>query len=518
MIQQQLTSLSPWTRPIACLALLGIFAGSTTLWSAENKDFNQSSFSLLDARPPESKQAKYTLLSTSNPNFSQASHTRSSTTSEDLAPTNSGSTDTTSTTGEKVKKVKKGWTFGAVPAISFDTDLGLQYGALVNLYDYGDGSIYPTYRHSIFAEASWKTKGSGIFRLHYDSRYLIPNTRLSADISFLPDYMCDFSGFNGYEAVYRYDWMDSKSPHYVSRAFYKIRRDIFRAAVDIERAIVGKFKYNLGAGILDYYVNSVDIDFINKGKAKDKLLPDTSTLYDYYTSWNLIKEEEKNGGTHPYLRGGFTYDSRNKMTNPSNGIWADAFLTFYPGDHSFCNLNLGWRQYINLVDNRLNLAYRVYYQQTIIGESPFYIKNYMNMLFIQRALTEAMGGASSLRGITRNRAVGDGYAFTNIELRWTIYDFTLFNQYFYVGLNPFTDIGYIVKPVKIDRESIENSILEDGLNPNDFFGKNDGLHISAGCGIKIGWNENFVISADWAKAINAQDGNSGIHVLVGYIF
>ncbi|MEE4286642.1 MAG: hypothetical protein V2I31_10845, partial [Mariniphaga sp.] len=36
--------------------------------------------------------------------------------------------------------IKKGWNFGALPTITFDTDLGFQYGALVNLYNYGDGS------------------------------------------------------------------------------------------------------------------------------------------------------------------------------------------------------------------------------------------------------------------------------------------------------------------------------------------------------------------------------------------
>ena len=47
-------------------------------------------------------------------------------------------------------KVKKGWTFGALPVVAFDTDVGLQYGALVNLFDYGDGTIYPDYRHSLY--------------------------------------------------------------------------------------------------------------------------------------------------------------------------------------------------------------------------------------------------------------------------------------------------------------------------------------------------------------------------------
>ena len=37
---------------------------------------------------------------------------------------------------EKSDSIKTGWNFGALPAISFDTDLGFQYGALVNFFDY----------------------------------------------------------------------------------------------------------------------------------------------------------------------------------------------------------------------------------------------------------------------------------------------------------------------------------------------------------------------------------------------
>jgi len=44
------------------------------------------------------------------------------------------------------KKVKTGWKFGgALPTITFDSDLGFQYGALVEFFNYGDGSTYPDY-------------------------------------------------------------------------------------------------------------------------------------------------------------------------------------------------------------------------------------------------------------------------------------------------------------------------------------------------------------------------------------
>ena len=44
---------------------------------------------------------------------------------------------------KKREKKKQGWTFGALPVVSYDTDIGFQYGALVNLYKY-DSTRYPS--------------------------------------------------------------------------------------------------------------------------------------------------------------------------------------------------------------------------------------------------------------------------------------------------------------------------------------------------------------------------------------
>jgi hypothetical protein len=97
---------------------------------------------------------------------------------------------------------KTGWNIGLLPVVSYNSDLGFQYGVLTNIYNYGDGKVFPKYYHSIYAEVSRYTKGSGIYRLFYDSEYLIPGIRLTADLSYLPDQALDFFGFNGYNAVY----------------------------------------------------------------------------------------------------------------------------------------------------------------------------------------------------------------------------------------------------------------------------------------------------------------------------
>ncbi|MCD4769041.1 MAG: hypothetical protein K8R35_02595, partial [Bacteroidales bacterium] len=100
------------------------------------------------------------------------------------------------------ENIKTGWNLGALPAVSYNTDLGFQYGAFMNLYHYGDGANYPAYNHSLYFEVSRYTKGSSTYRFMYDSDVLIPGISLTTDLSYLTDAAFDFYGFNGYKAVY----------------------------------------------------------------------------------------------------------------------------------------------------------------------------------------------------------------------------------------------------------------------------------------------------------------------------
>ncbi|MEI8271156.1 MAG: hypothetical protein WCG08_00870 [Paludibacter sp.] len=132
------------------------------------------------------------------------------------------------------QKAKKGFGFGALPAVSYDSDLGFQYGALVNLYDYGDGSGYPKYNHSLYLELSTYTKGTTIARLRYDSEKLIPKVRTTLDVAYVPDQMSDFYGFNGYQS--NFDVTTSKS----YRNFYKCEKNTFRIKADFQGYLVSR--------------------------------------------------------------------------------------------------------------------------------------------------------------------------------------------------------------------------------------------------------------------------------------
>ena len=106
--------------------------------------------------------------------------------------------------GKKDKKdiVKKGISFGPLPVIAFDQDRGLQYGALLNLYDFGNGSTYPQPRQQWYLEASAYTKGGQKYIVTYDTRHLIPHVRMSLAGNVMIEKALDFYGFNGYQSFY----------------------------------------------------------------------------------------------------------------------------------------------------------------------------------------------------------------------------------------------------------------------------------------------------------------------------
>ena len=212
--------------------------------------------------------------------------------------------------------IKTGWTFGGLPTITFNSDLGFQYGALVNLYNYGDGSRYPKFDHSLYFEVSRFTKGSGINRFFYDSDQLIKGIRTSVDISLLTDKALDFYGFNGYESKYNPAWEDDEDIDYHSRVFYKHERKLFRFKTDFQGKLVGE-KLGWVAGFTYYHfdVNSVDIDNLNEGKDEEDKLPDVEGLYDRYVSWDIIPDEEIKGGPVTYLKLGVSYDTRDNEPN-----------------------------------------------------------------------------------------------------------------------------------------------------------------------------------------------------------
>lgn len=129
--------------------------------------------------------------------------------------------------------------------------------------------------------------------------------------------------------------------------------------------------------------------------------------------------------------------------------------------------------------------------------------------------TDGLGGARNLRGILRNRVVGDGVAWGNAEFRWRVVNFIIARQNFYFGMSFFGDAGLVVQEINFNRDYIDQAELPDYF---DFSYTHDGIHPSAGAGLKLGWNENFILTLDFGFALNRQDGTSGLYIGFGNLF
>jgi len=428
--------------------------------------------------------------------------------------------DTTSQTQAKQdttaenENIKTGFSFGAVPALSYDSDLGFLYGIILNLYDFGDGSDYPNYDHSLYLEWSRTTKGSGKNQLIFDSKKLIKGIRTTVELSYLTEKSLDFYGFNGSNALFVQQYTDESNLEYKSRMYYRQDRKYLLARFDFQGNLIGeKLRWMAGYSHVRNYAETVDVDNLNKGKDDSDTLPHVNTLYDDYVDWSVIPEDEKNGGVENQIKIGLIYDTRDNEANPMKGIWEEAMLVTVPSflgnDHYYTKLILTHRQYFTIIKKKMNFAYRLSYQPKIYGDIPFYSLPFVQSTFRVR---DGLGGSKTLRGIYRNRIVGDDFLFANFEMRWKFLETIIAKQNFYIAFFPYLDAGMVTKKHDIDISNVPVDRLDE------FGTGNDNLHLAYGAGLAFAINHNFIITATYGISNSVSDGRNSLYIGLNFLF
>ena len=409
---------------------------------------------------------------------------------------------------EKGEIIKQGWNIGPLPVLGFDSDLGFQYGACVDFFNFGDGSRYPRYFYKFNVEVSRYTKGSGVFRFYADMPYLIKDTKLFFDLTYNYSKKFEFFGFNGYEASTFDPYVDFDKDGY-----HFIKRNTLRFVGSMQRPLCFLPNLNWVAGLAYYNVKT---DRINLEGYEDQV-----TLYENYVDAHIIKENEKNGGNIAQVRLGLNYDSRDHNSDPSKGIYAEYTIT---GSSDFIDGNgynslmqtFMWRHYIPIYKDKLTFAYRLGLQHKIAGSTPWYMINNINMPFFQKMYTEGLGGVVTMRGVNRNGVLGDGFVLGNAELRWHFLDFKFINQNWQLALCPFFDAGMVIQPFREDE--LKNAEIEGVAL---YSGDKEGIHTAAGAGLKIIMNRNMILGVDAGRALDARDRDKkAVKIFVGfnYIF
>ncbi|MBR0336120.1 MAG: BamA/TamA family outer membrane protein, partial [Alistipes sp.] len=289
----------------------------------------------------------------------------------------------------KQEIIKTGYNFGPLPAVAFDADKGFQLGALLNIYDFGDGSTYPNTRQQWYLEASFFTKGSQLYVISYDNRFLIPGVRWSSSLTITNEKAMDFYGYNGYMSYYDHEMVAAgKDKGNKDMYIYTPKYRINRLALLFKSDFVGniwnkKFFWEAGYHLSYFKQGAINREKINKNKEEHKMFPDSEkTLYEQYREWGLISDKEANGGLNSTLRLGLLFDTRDKEGAPSRGIWAEAHVTLAPKwlgtTNPYYRYSATFRHYVPIVKNDiLTFAYRLNYEGCFGNSSPYYVTPYM---------------------------------------------------------------------------------------------------------------------------------------------
>lgn len=475
------------------------------------------------------------------PAFAQEAETQNVAT--DAAPT-----EVAKDAAKSKEIIKKGYNFGPLPAVAYDADKGFQLGALLNIYDFGDGSTYPNTRQQWYLEASFFTKGSQLFVVSYDNRFLIPGVRWSTALTLTNEKAMDFYGFNGYMSYYDADKVAAgKDKNNHDAYIYTPKYRVNRLSLLFKSDFVGNIWDNKLFWEAGYHFSyfkqgyknqqALNYDKINKNKDDYKMYPSDPSdpnydmpLFDQYRRWGIISDDEAWGGINSAVRFGLMFDTRDKEGAPSRGIWAEAHVTLAPKWLGTTNphyrYSATFRHYVPIVKNDiLTFAYRLNYEGTFGNKAPYYVLPFITTMG-QTYDRDGMGGYRTIRGMMRNRVQGLDMFSYNVEFRWRFVSFTLWKQNIAFGLTLFSDGTMVTKEYDMSFRGEEQYRAEY----DEYMAKGAGSdrpHITVGAGLRFIMNQNFIVAFEYGLPISKfssnpviknQDGPGAFYINTGFLF
>jgi outer membrane protein assembly factor BamA len=363
---------------------------------------------------------------------------------------------------------------GGVPAVNFDSDEGFGYGAVAELYQYGDGSGAP-YVWTVQPTVFLTTGGRRDLTLFFDAPHVLPDGwRLDGFFGSEKQIATPYYGVgngSGYDEALDAD--DGPNPY-----FYRFGRSRASATLNLQRTL-GRtpLRALLGAGVVRTVLDPFPED-------------DGLTLYA-----REVAGEDRTEWSN-YVRAGIVWDSRDRQTGPRSGTWTELLVQrvdeAFGADRSFTRWTFTHRRYVPLGD-RVVLANRTLLQQVSSG-APLHELYLVQTSFKQQ---EGLGGAKTVRGLLKNRFVGRGMLVWNAELRWRFADFGLLGRPFHAVLSAFVDQG---------------RVWSGDVRPSELL---DDLHRGFGGGVRVGMGENFVVALDVGTS---EEADLPMYIGLGYLY
>jgi outer membrane protein assembly factor BamA len=359
-----------------------------------------------------------------------------------------------------------------LPALNFDADEGFGYGVILALYAY-DANV-TTYRWTLQPTVFLTTEGRRDYTLFFDapSRADRPwrTTLFAGHEQQLAAPYYGLGNATGYQSA-----IEQGSTRY----FYRYGRTRDRISLDLQHALGNpSLRVLVGGGVSNDRINLTPFDSGTTLIQRD--------LHDVTPA---------NGHTN-YLRAGLTWDTRDREIGTLSGTWADIIVQRVDqslgASASYTRWTSTARHYQPLSE-RLTLANRLLVQN-VVGDAPFYVLG--EVQGAQKA-QDGLGGASTVRGLPKDRYVGKGIAVANNELRWRAADFSLVGRKSSLVLSGFVDAG---------------RVWANGIDASTAL---EGIHAGYGGGARVALGQAFVVAVDVGHSAQSA---APVYIGLGYLF
>lgn len=196
---------------------------------------------------------------------------------------------------------------------------------------------------------------------------------------------------------------------------------------------------------------------------------------------------------------GLLWDTRDHEFAPTHGSLTELSSRLSPGvdaELRYLRLHFATRWFVPIVSHWLVFAHRTALD-LLVGDPPVYELSQYGVLQID----EGPGGTGSVRGVLLRRYHGKAKIIENVELRGEGPAFTVFGERFRVGAVGFVDAGRVWS----DLPAI--AALDGPWAP---------FAVGVGAGLRLRWGETLVMRGD--GAYSPTDDTSGFYLDLGHVF
>lgn len=401
----------------------------------------------------------------------------------------------------KSKDFRTGIGFAGLPLANFDSDDGFGYGVKVAMYDYGQNQ--KPYKMQLSVQFFQTTNRVWYHEVYFDApNFMGTPWRVDSYLKLDRVLTNNYYGIGNSATIpdmTSYDGLTPEQNERIYKYYGSFQKLEPKLILNLRRNLEGPWKL----------FNALQVKYTTitpHSKATlEQYAPEVAGAVD--DTWMSYLEETKpygyGGGVVSYLQGGVVFDGRDMEASPNSGIFAEASLRlgYFGGfnaddtaDHmpAYAGLNLTSRHYWTLLP-RTVFATRIM-GDFLFGDVPFFE---LNNVGGSRDYS-VLGGSSSGRGIPSYSYRGKVKLLFSPELRFTPVEvYAGGTQKINVGLVAFSDIG------RVWADYASEGSLTD-------------LHITAGGGLRVAWNDNFLIRLDYGVA--PLENTTGFYLTFNHAF